>query len=156
MSLSEQISALVGDWSGENRLWLEPASPVDASAAAASVALVAQGRYLTLRYSWAAFGEVQEGLLLAGVNSGSGEAQAAWVDSFHTADSIMNFTGEPRENGGFLVKTMYPAPDGPDWGWWIELEPINANQFVLKMYNVMPENEPYVAVEAKFSRIAGS
>ena len=61
--------------------------------------------------------------------------------------------GKANEDGSLIVTGTYPAPSGPDWGWWITLQPMNINEFKILMHNVPPDGEALLAVEMVFERL---
>lgn len=151
MAVSPAIAALNGRWQGTNRLWLyDPVEPASTSAATAVLRLTAQGKIATLEYTWAYEGEPQQGFLM--ISQIEETAVAAWADSWHYQDGIMQMNGAAEASGELWVKGSYPAPPGPDWGWRLALHPDAADQFRLVMYNISPDGEEMRAVEAVFSR----
>ena len=52
MTLAALHPQLLGDWVGENQLWMNPAEPPLTSPSTLTVASTAQGRFLTLAYTW--------------------------------------------------------------------------------------------------------
>jgi len=152
MSGIESLQKLVGEWEGRNDLYLMPGDPVRESDSAASVTLVAKGGFVKIEYTWAYEGDPQEGLLLIGPADDDNGAKIVWVDSFHTGGRIMSSEGTFQDAGSVSVHTTYPAPSGPDWGWRTIIEPDDGSSFKILMYNVMPEGEEMLAVEAAYSR----
>lgn len=150
MAVPPAISALVGRWQGTNRLWLDPDEPADESAATAVFKPTGQGKIGTLEYTWAYDGEPQQGFLM--FSQLKEKTVAAWADSWHNHDGIMQMTGAAEASGELWVKGSYAAPPGPDWGWRLALHPDSADQFRLIMHNISPEGEAMLAVEAVFSR----
>lgn len=71
--------------------------------------------------------------------------QAAWVDSFHTAPSIMRLEGAAREDGAIDVLGSWQPPEGPPWGWRIVLRP-DPGTLVVEHFVVTPAGEESVAV----------
>ena len=150
MSVPANLAALAGEWAGPNRLWLAPDTPVRESETRATVALAAEGKFLTIRYTWADDGAAQSGLLLVGVEA-DGAATAAWVDSWHMQDKMMVCRGTSRD-GAVSVTGSYEAPPGPDWGWRIEILPKADGTFQIVMYNITPDGSAFLAVEATYRR----
>jgi hypothetical protein len=140
----------MGNWEGENSLWLDPEAAPDQSDATAVVGTAAGQKLVTISYTWAFRDEPQEGMLLIG--SDEGVVQASWVDSFHMGDKIMTCEGTLLDDGGVSVTGAYAAPPGPDWGWRIEVRPLDPDQFQVLMFNITPDGEESIAVEANFSR----
>lgn len=153
MSVPSEWQSMVGEWSGDNRLWLSPEDPVRTSVTTARLALTARGRFLSVRYTWAEGGKEQEGELLIGLHPKTGEVTGAWVDSWHNGDRLMPLRGRAREDGVLAAAGTYPAPPDPDWGWRIELEATAADAFEMRMYNLTPDGEEAPAVSARYARV---
>lgn len=150
MAVPPQLHVLTGQWQGTNRLWLDPAQTANESAATAVIQPAAQKRFLTVHYSWAFEGQAQDGVLLIGQNAEP--VSAAWVDSWHMLDKMMQLTGISQPDGTWVVKGSYAAPPDPDWGWQITLQPLPNDQFKLLMHNITPDGDKMLAVEALFMR----
>lgn len=151
MSLRETISQWVGEWSGTNQLWLMPGDPPRESETSASVTLAAGGGFALIRYAWADGGKPHDGVLLVRIAAAPGEASMVWIDSFHTGGNFMEFRGEADRDGRMSAGGSYAAPPGPDWGWRIELAGGDAEMQIL-MYNITPDGEEALAVDAKYNR----
>jgi hypothetical protein len=146
------VSGAVGEWSGTNKLWFTPTDPAIESATAARVETAANGKFLTVRYTWAFDGKPQEGFLLLGDDPKAGVCDAILVDSFHNSDRVMPLTGPAAGDGEVSVLGSYPAPPGPDWGWRVTLELPAEDRFVLRMFNITPDGTEALAVEASYAR----
>ncbi len=149
MAIPTVLAELTGRWQGTNHLWLDPNEPARESMATAVCQPVAQGKFFNLHYTWAEDGQPQDGVLLLGQSQE--QLSAAWVDSWHMHDKMMQCTGTAAADA-VSVQGSYAAPPGPDWGWRITLQPQSADQFRLIMYNITPAGEDTLAVEAVFSR----
>jgi hypothetical protein len=57
MDLRLALQPCVGHWTGTNKLWLEPGTPVRESVTTAVVGLATTGAFATLQYSWADSGQ---------------------------------------------------------------------------------------------------
>lgn len=152
MTTPKHWHPLMGEWTGINRLWVTPDEPARESETTASTTLAAQGRFLALRYTWTDEGRPQDGEMLIGLDPKRKQVHAAWIDSWHMGDRFMVLAGEPREDEAIVVRGTYEAPPGPDWGWRIEIRPEAEDAFELLMYNLSPESEEVLAVEATYSR----
>ncbi len=146
------MDGLAGEWVGSNKLWLDPTQPPQESETTATVVLLAQGKFATLRYTWAYQGRPQEGLIYFGPTTEQRPTDAAWADSWHMSDKLMSATGEVRDGGVISVLGSYAAPPGPDWGWRIEIRPAGPDAFRLLMFNIEPQMEEVPAVEAVYAR----
>lgn len=152
MSVPENLAALAGDWKGHNKLYLSwLPDPLHESEAAASVAPKANGQFLNLEYTWSHEGKPQQGVYLIGSDKDSNAVQAIWTDSWHMSHKFMVCDGTVDEDGKINVTGHYAVPGHPDWGWRTEIIP-GDNSFRLVMYNISPEGEEEIAVEADFSR----
>ena len=54
--------------------------------------------------------------------------------------------------GRVSVLGSYAAPEGPDWGWQIDLVPQPDGGLHLLMYNIEPGGAPQPAVAATYTR----
>ncbi len=91
MAIPALLKELTGRWQGSNSLWLRPDDPVRKSEATAVCKTVAQGKFFELHYTWADDGKPQDGVLL--LSQSEDQLNAAWIDSWHMDDKIMNLTG---------------------------------------------------------------
>ena len=140
MSVVDHLTPFLGSWHGTNRLRLMPTDDYRSSVATATVGLTA-ARFVSIAYTWFDGDAPQDGLVLIGGDSD--DAAAVWVDSWHTGPTWMSFTGGVEDDELRLDGT-YPAEEGPDWGWQIQVRPRDA---VLTMQNIVPGHEPYQVVE---------
>jgi GrpB-like predicted nucleotidyltransferase (UPF0157 family) len=152
MTVPNAWTALVGNWTGLNRLWLSPDEPVRESETTATVALIAEEKFLTFRYTWADEDQPQEGFLLIGQEGDENIVQAFWIDSWHMRDTIMPCQGSLDAQGSLSVQGSYAVPTGPDWGWRIIIEPGEGNTLRLVMVNINPDGKEALAVEARYWR----
>jgi hypothetical protein len=146
------MASLTGAWAGTKKLWLMPGTPARESAARATVALAANGKFLHLGYTWNEDG-IQQGVLIIGVEGDGKRVGAAWIDSWHNGDRIMTLQGDVSAAGAFSVAGTYPAPPGPDWAWRIEIHPNGTDSWQLVMFNITPQGEEAKAVEVDFRRV---
>ncbi len=149
MSAPESLRTSIGAWTGANRLFL-PEEPTRESQSTASVALVARGKFSTIAYTWAFEGESQEGLLLIG--QADEVVSAVFVDSWHMGDKLMLCEGRAAANEAIKVRGSYAVEGGPDWGWRIVVEP-GDNTLRVTMYNVTPDGDEVLGVEASYTRV---
>lgn len=153
MSIPENFKSLTGVWNGRNRLyttWIVE-NPVRESDSLAIAKMAANEKFLKIEYDWIYEDKAQEGLLLIGSEKDSNEVKAFWIDSWHMSDKFMTCDGIFSGNS-ILMKGFYEVPNHPDWGWRIDVHFENENFFKIEMYNVSPEGEEDLAVEAEYSR----
>lgn len=131
-----------GTWRGPNRLWLEdPVVPERCDGTIEAAATV-------LTYGWSFRAEPQQGRLeLAGP---AAALRAIWSDSWH-AKGGMTLHG-CADGRSLRLYGTYPAGEGPDWGWRIELDAQDPEHLTLRMYNVPPDAAPALAVELRGAR----
>ncbi|MDX1417774.1 MAG: DUF1579 family protein, partial [Candidatus Promineifilaceae bacterium] len=105
----------------------------------------------TLAYTWSFDSQPQDGLLLIPASL-STSGQAVWIDSWHMQSGVM--ICQAALAGSVLsLQGSYAAPPGPDWAWRIELESAEPDSLQLRMFNITPDGEEALAVDALFSPI---
>ena len=154
-SLRGRLGERAGHWTGHNRLWFEPGTPVHECATSATVALEARGGFVSLRYTWEHGGTPHEGLLLVRNALEVGPEDMVWVDSFHTGGQFMRFAGEADDAGRISALGSYSVPPHPAWGWRIVLGSDAADELHVLMYNIAPDGTVYPAVETRYARRVG-
>jgi hypothetical protein len=154
MNVLSELAGFAGGWQGTNTLQDPETRGPDPSAATAVVTPVLGGRFVRLDYTWIYKGAGQEGSILIGCRSKTGELSAQWIDSWHMGEVMMSCRGERTADGAFSLLGSYAAPPGPDWGWRIVIDPTDARKLRLRMFNIMPGGEEEAAVEASYSRIS--
>jgi hypothetical protein len=140
------LRSLVGEWTGTNRLWLDPAQPPDESPASGRVRPALGGEFVHYEYEWSMEGDLQRGIALLGH---TGERyQMAWSDTFHYARSIMLLEGGP----GADLQGSYAAGNGLPWGWRMTFEMQDTGQLLITSWNISPEGSRARAVETRYER----
>jgi hypothetical protein len=150
MSTLAHWQALIGTWTGTSRLFL-PGEPTRESDTTASVAIVAQGKFCTINYAWSFDAEPQAGMLLLGYKPDQATVNAVFIDSWHMGDKLMLLQGAGETQDAIDVRGSYAVESGSDWGWRMVVEP-GAKTWRMLMYNVTPEGEEFLGVEATYSR----
>ena len=154
MQIVECLAPFTGTWQGHNLMRFMPTDEYQESASAATVAVTAKD-FVTIEYTWAHEGQPQNGLLLLGPGPEDGPgATAVWVDSFHATPQWLTLSGNIDHHGVVRLACTYPAPEGPDWGWQIHIEPGDGNGGRITMHNLVPGHDPYQVVEATYRRQA--
>lgn len=148
--MADSLEAAVGRWSGVNRLYMLEEEMREAPSEAVFEP-AAGGQFYTLRYTWSYEGQPQDGLLLFNRPGEQGAVEVYWVDSWHMGDLVLHSRGEAVAGGALVVRGTYRVGDSPEWGWRTDISAASdALNFI--MYNVSPEGEEYLAVEALFTR----
>lgn len=131
-----------GFFRGPNRLWLMPGTPVSRSEG------TLEAGASRIAYTWAHEGKRHEGTLelFGPLASCRGELR----DTFH-AESGLTLHGF-SEDGVVRLFTTYPAGEGPDWGWRIELDLRDPEHFLIRMYNCLPGGPTVLAMELRGAR----
>ncbi len=152
MSQLSELAACAGSWRGSNRLYDPTTNRPEDSAATAKVSPVLGGRFLRLDYAWSYQGAPQEGSLLLGCVTKTGVLSAHWIDTWHMGEMVLACRGERRDGGALSLTGSYAVRPGPDWGWRIVLHPVEARALRLEMFNITPNGQEKIAVEASFGR----
>jgi hypothetical protein len=144
------LTAMVGEWEGTYRVWLEPGVLRSESPSRATIAPMLHGRYVAQDYEWADQGALQQGTMLLG-SDGDGVWHMAWVDTWHTASSIMPCRGEA--GGAAEVVGTYEGA-GEQWGWRTTWTMSDLDHLVVTAWNITPQGEDAKATEATYERRA--
>ena len=154
MTTTATLENLVGHWTGTSRLWRPWLSPPESdSKSTATVGLTANGRFVTIAYTWACDGDDHEGFMLLGLEPRQNIANAAWVDSWHMSDKPMICAGTvDEETGAITLRGSYAAPPGPDWSWRTIIAPREDEAFEMVMYNISPDGEEAIAFRNGYGR----
>ena len=128
----------------------------DDSPSTAELSSLVGGKFVRMDYTWSYQGAPQEGSLLIGYESGPAVVTAHWVDTWHMGEGVMALRGTSDTDGSITVHGTYAAPPGPDWGWRIDLLPGDDSALRLVMYNITPDGQEELAVEADYARTGGN
>ena len=90
--------------------------------------------------------------MILGQESQLNVVNAAWFDTWHLREQFMVCEGRVDNQGAVNIRGTYAAPPGPDWGWQITIEPMDQDQFGIRMYNITPAGEKMLAVEINYLR----
>jgi hypothetical protein len=145
------LLAARGLWQGTNRLQDPTTGAPDETPSTAAVTSAVGGRFWRIAYTWMYGGCPQEGELLVGYQPREDVATVHWADTWHTGDTVMACTGAVGDDGVVSVVGSYAAPEGPDWGWRISVEPVGRESLRVVMHNVSPEGEAWLAVETEYA-----
>ena len=153
----ELLDAMVGEWQGRYRVWLEPPAVHSDCRSMLHIEPLLKGRFISADYDWASGGaaegaessaeaEPQSGSFMLGLTRG-GEWQMAWVDSWHNGDSILFSTGGPAPK----VTGVY-APGAEPWSWRTEFELREPDRLVITADNIAPDGKEEIATEGDYRR----
>jgi hypothetical protein len=153
MLMLDTLRECAGAWAGRSLLYLPPDPPRECDSEAI-VTPILGGRFVRLDYTWAFDGAAQEGTLLIGYEARHSRFTAIWGDTWHMSDALMVSRGEASEGPALSVFGTYAVEGWPDWGWRIVLEPRDDGSLQMLMYNVSPEGEADLAVDATYTPAA--
>jgi hypothetical protein len=107
----EKYSAIenwLGNWSGKNQLLHKADEYISGSSA--QVALIGQGHFVSIQYTWAIEDEPQDGLIVfhGGVNRQL--PRSFWLDYWHSNNEIMLCSTTSNEPGQISLVGSYAAP----------------------------------------------
>ncbi len=148
----DRLIASAGAWQGTSTLQdpgrLEP----ETTASMLTITPVLEGRFVRMDYTWSYKGTPQSGCLLVGYQKSGATVSVHWIDTWHNSDNVMAMTGRAETSSLLTVRGSYAAPPGPDWGWQIGITPDIEGRVRVVMYNISPEGQEYLAVEAEYTR----
>lgn len=150
----EQLITRAGDWRGTNMLQdpemgLQP----ETTDSTLTIAPVLDGRFVRLDYTWSYKGAPHAGSMLVGHQKKAGVVTLHWIDSWHNGEKGMPMEGAAGD-GPIDVRGSYAVPNAPPWGWRIRIDP-SGDVLHIRMDNVSPEGEEYLAVEAEYRKAEG-
>ena len=153
MKLSSLHHLLLGEWSGENHLFLNwLPEPELISEGTMTVTPVGNGKFLSFAYTWKHEDKEQQGLLIVGNHNEKEEATAAWIDSWHQSGGVLQLKGGIDDSGEISVLGSFPAPPDPDWGWRISISANNDGSLRFRMFVIPAGGEEERAVEVEYGR----
>lgn len=148
MSVHTLLNSVRGVWSGTYKVWLKPGNPTSSSDIRLTVQSIANSHYFLITYYWFWKNKKQEGVFLIGGQDSA--VYVTWGDSWHQQPKPMNCTGTYKsETNSFDFTGSYDTgPDTPQWGWRTEFIKKNDKTLIMRAYNITPEGEEALAVEA--------
>ncbi len=150
----QELSKLIGEWTGTSSVWFEPGDPTDVAPIEGTFRSLLDGRYVIHEYKSSMKGKVLEGLAIYGYHIDLKRYQSAWIDSFHTGLAIMFSEGERGSTKNAVTGSYaYVTPElEQHWGWRTELEFVNDNEVVITAYNISPDGHEDIATQIKYNR----
>ena len=137
MALTDAFKQAAGGWKGTKTVWPGPGADAISSDVWLDARLAARGKSLVLSYDWTASGEAQQGELGFSLSTDLAATQGWWIDSWHNDDTVMQLTGRVTESNVVMLSGTFPAPDGPDWGWDIQISPTETEMDIV-MWVIAP------------------
>jgi Protein of unknown function (DUF1579) len=152
MNTLDKLKAQAGSWQGTSQLTTSPSVAAEDSASRLILTEILNGTFIRMDYTWAYQGNPQEGSLLIGYQAKPNIITAHWIDTWHMREKVMICQGSTDAEGITSVRGSYAAPPGPDWGWRIVMKLDDNQTLHIIMYNISPDEQEYLAVEAKYAR----
>ena len=145
MALTDALKNLAGGWKGTTTVWPGPEAEAIHSDVWLDARLAARGKFLIFAYDWAVQNQPQQGELGFSI-AGDGESvQGWWIDSWHNDNAVMNLTGETKAENEVFLSGTFAAPDGPDWGWDIQITAETTNLDIV-MWVIPPDEAGMIGV----------
>lgn len=148
----DKLITYAGTWQGTNILQDSNSGQPEESPAFANVMPVLDGRFVRIDYTWEYQGNAQAGSLLIGYEAEANVVTGQWIDTWHMSDKVMSCRSSAGENDLITLLGSFEAPPGPAWGWRTDLLLAEADQLVMMMYTISPDEEESPAVEAHYTR----
>ena len=79
-----QLAAMVGNWTYENTMWMDPSAPPEVSKGSAESKAIWDGRYIETVFHGDYNGQPFEGRAISGYDNIKGKFVATWIDSMST------------------------------------------------------------------------
>jgi hypothetical protein len=140
MALTDTFTTTAGGWKGSKTVWPGPDADVITSDVWLDARLAARGKFIVFAYDWTVTGEAQQGELGFSLASDGVTAQGWWIDSWHNDNAVMQLAGIATANNVVKLSGTFPAPDGPDWGWDIQIRSTDTELDIVMW--VIPPGEP--------------
>ena len=150
MTIPSALRSALGTWSGLKHLYL-PGEAARVVPSSATVKPAAGQHFYTIAYTWTFDDQPQDGLLLISPISSSAATAVAWVDSWHMGERMMLCSSQADVSETINVRGSYQVEQSPDWGWRIVIRP-GLEKLRIEMYNITPEGEEMLGVEAEYTR----
>jgi len=154
MPVPRHLLDAIGHWTGTSKLhlsWLPEDRRVEESASTLTVSTDLKQTFATIDTTWSTEGDEQAGRMVLSARDG-GEISAGWADSWHQNTSVMFLVGHGTD-GPIKVTGAYKAPEGPNWGWRIEIELTGPDTLQHRMVNITPDGEEEWAVQGDYRRV---
>ncbi len=146
-----QLQALVGEWTGTTRTWLDPSAPPAEAEIRARAERLLGGRFVRIDYASTVMGGPHAGQMILGVSAAEALVTVVWLDSFHTSPAIMTSVGAIPGDGPIVVLGSYAA--GPErWGWRTQISRPGPDELRFEMSNISPAGEVFPGVELRLAR----
>jgi hypothetical protein len=93
-----QLAAMVGNWTYENTMWMDPSAPPEVSTGTSESKAIWDGRYIETLFHGDYNGQPFEGRSISGYDNLKGKYVSTWIDSMSTGIFISYGEHDPTSN----------------------------------------------------------
>ena len=152
MAVPKPLKNSAGSFVGKSTLhmpWMPEGQRQETSESKLHMEFDREAAFATITYTWSYQGKEKEGLILIAGNEDGSDVTMGWSDSWHQSGGVLHLHGSVKDES-VNCKGSYSVPGHPDWGWRIEFKP-GKNSLAMKMFNISPEGEEGIAVDAEYT-----
>lgn len=149
----EELANHAGAWNVRTKMFMTPDAEAVEMDATADSEMILGGRYLLENFKGTMMGEPFEGMLIIGYNNLTEEYFSMWMDTWGTA---VHQTQGARSENGTLVMTgrMHDVLTPEGRGWRHVIQPDGSN-YVVKLYDTLPDGTEWLVMDMTYSRRPG-
>ena len=153
--MTDLLPKLAGSWEGISRVWFDPTKLEDESSVKGTMKLILNDKFILHEYEGSFKGKPLSGLAIYCYNADTKKFQSAWIDSFHSASSILYSQGDKgSSNFNVLGSYTYVTPEAEfEGGWRTEIELISDTQIAIRAFNIF-NGEETRATEVIYNKTA--
>lgn len=146
--IQKNVQNILGSWTGEQKLYLKPEEFTAEGPIHLHIAKGFLPNVIEIKYSHSLDESEYHGLFII-TSLSEHQAEAAWIDNFHTNLGVMKLTGEFTPEGLSLIGG-YDA-EGEFWKWTIDF---CLEEEILRIthFNHPPNQKAYVGVKIHANR----
>ena len=148
----KMLEERVGTWNFTTKMWQQPEAPPEEMSGTTTSELIMGGRYLLDKVEGTAMGMPFTGLGITGYDNMNKQFVGSWIDSFGTG--MMTSTGTCNDD--WTVCTSVGIGPDPMTGTNKKIKmvdtKIDADNYVMKMYDTTPDGKEWVSFEMTYKR----
>lgn len=150
----QRLAALVGEWEGTTKTWLDPAGEPDVSPSKARTRQILGGLFVLQEHESSIAGKPFTGFVIYGYDAPRDKFTTVWIDSFHMGSQIMLSEGDPDESSESIsVLGQYTDPGSRQvWGWRSVASLPGHDHLKLEAFNIAPDGCEQKAIETLYTR----
>jgi hypothetical protein len=146
------LSELCGQWSGHCQLFLDPEKEAERTELHSTFTKGFTPNSLRHRYEGFAIAKPRQGEEWIAWNGVTGNAEVAWIDSFHMNYAILWSIGTADADGYNVVGKYDVAVDSPPWGWRTKLLRLSHDELEYRVFNIDPDGNEMRAIITNMRR----